>query len=60
MGPPNFVRRDVDDDNRRDIEGAELADGRAMQEAVVKDISWTIAIFLGIAATVNMLVGANF
>jgi hypothetical protein len=61
MGSSNFLRRDVaNDDHRHDIECAELKDGRAMQEAVISEISWTIAIFLGTAATVSVLVGANF
>jgi hypothetical protein len=58
MGRQNFARRDVANrDNRCDIECAGPEDGRTMQEAVLSDISWAIAIFLGIAATVNALVG---
>lgn len=61
MGHPDFDGSDAaDGDGRPGIECGEVEHGRGMQQAVLSDISWTLAIFLGIAVIVNMLVGANF
>src|SRR5262249_29739321 len=57
MEHPNVTQSDIGNgSDRRDIGCAELQDGPAMQAAVLNEVLWAIAIFLGIAAAANALV----